>query len=189
MADVFKINSSNPIYNTLGLVLLPNTGVDVFNQKGLINITDIENKYSGEFLPASGSSGSSTVQDTDKVVQLNVTSARTFVVTGNNQAQFVVPPSLSGYVLTSAHAYVTTTGTGNTTDIMLTRTRSGSSVNMLTSGLRIDTGENGTDTASNAYVINTSNDDVASYDVIGVNVTGSHTVPARGLIVTMVLEI
>ena len=181
MADIFKINTSKSIYNSLGVVLMANTGVDVFDQRGSINITEIENKYSGEF-------AYSTSSDPSKTVSIGVVAPTIPVQTGNGQAYFVVPPEVNGKSINFAHAYVITTGLGNTTDIMLTRTRGGSTVNILNNSLRIDSGENGTDSAANAYSINTSNDDLLTYDLIAINITGTHTTPAKGLIVTLQAE-
>lgn len=108
------------------------------------------------------------------------------VITGNGLSYFRIPPSLSGADITFADAYVNTTGNSGV-GIMLTRTRSGSTVNILTSGLWIDSGENDTQTSSLPYLIDTSNDDLITYDLLKINITGAPTGlgAAVGLLVTL----
>lgn len=96
------------------------------------------------------------------------------VITGSGVSYFRVPPSLSGGDITWADAYVNSTGITNV-GIMLTRTRAGNTVNVLSSSLIIDSGEYGTDTSSIPYSINTSNDDLITFDLLKLNVTGAPT--------------
>ena len=57
---------------------------------------------------------------------------------------------------------------------------------MLSTAITIDTTETGSDTAAIAAVINTSNDGVATNDVIRVDVDAIHSgTAAKGLIVTL----
>ncbi len=57
---------------------------------------------------------------------------------------------------------------------------------MLSTAITIDTTETGSDTAATAAVINTSNDDVTTNDVIRVDVDAIHSgTAAKGLIVTL----
>ena len=56
---------------------------------------------------------------------------------------------------------------------------------MLSTKITIDSGETGSDTAATAAVIDTSNDDVASWDVLRIDVDAVSTTAAKGLIVTL----
>lgn len=108
------------------------------------------------------------------------------VHTGTDLVQFTVPPPMNGRNINWAGAYSNIAGVGGPgTVIQITRTRSGSKVNVLSTKLSIDNGEKISSTAVTGYVINTSNDDLATYDVIGLDVVAVSTTPATGLSVTI----
>jgi len=103
--------------------------------------------------------------------------------TGNGKHYFHVPPGLNGMNLVYCHALTIAAGTTGTETIMihnLTQT-----ADMLSTVISIDDGETGSDTAATPYVIDTSEDDVATNDVIRVDVDSVHTTPATGLVVTL----
>ena len=50
MADIFKANTNNSIFYSSLLVSIPNTGYDTINILPTINISGIENKYTGSWL-------------------------------------------------------------------------------------------------------------------------------------------
>lgn len=107
----------------------------------------------------------------------------TDVATGDGAHYFVVPSSMGGMDLVSVHAEVITAGTTGTTDIQihnLTQT-----ADMLSTKITIDSGETGSDTAAAAAVIDTANDDVATNDVIRIDVDAVSTTAPKGLIVTL----
>lgn len=105
------------------------------------------------------------------------------VYQGTDLVQFVVPPPMNGRNINWVGAYVNTAGVGGSnTTIQITRTRSGSKVNVLSSAVFIT---NGTKVSSTSYTINTSNDDLLTYDVIGVDVTALSSSPPTGLTVTV----
>ena len=54
--------------------------------------------------------------------------------------------------------------------------------------LTIDSAETGSDTAATAAVINTSNDDLATNDVLRVDIDAVSTTPPQGLIVTLTVQ-
>jgi hypothetical protein len=88
-------------------------------------------------------------------------------------------------VINYAHARVITAGTTGTTDIQLCRIRSGTPVDVFSTKLTVDSGETGSDTAAAAVAINTSNDDLATNDLLRVDVDAVSTTPPQGLIVTL----
>lgn len=71
------------------------------------------------------------------------------------------------------HAEVLTAGTTGTTDIQIYRMRGTS--DMLSTKITIDSGETGSDTAAAAAVIDSSYDDVVSYDVLRIDVDAVST--------------
>lgn len=107
--------------------------------------------------------------------------------TGDGKFFFRVPSTINGWNLISVAAQVYTAGTTGSQTIQIRRTRSGSSVDMLSTPITIDTTETDSSTAA-AAVINTSNDDVATGDRIAVDIDAVHTTPAQGLSVELIFE-
>jgi microcystin-dependent protein len=100
-----------------------------------------------------------------------------------------VPAVLNGYNLVAVAAQVQTAGTTGTTDIQIARTRSGSTVDMLSTKITIDSTEVDTITAATPAVINASNDDVATGDRIRIDVDAVSTTPPKGLIVELTFQL
>ena len=71
--------------------------------------------------------------------------------------------------LVAAHAVVTTVSSVEHRTFAIRRERSGSAVDMLSTNITIDANEKTSYTAVTAPVINTSNDDVATGDIIYVD--------------------
>jgi len=95
----------------------------------------------------------------------------TAVVVGNVIFPFCVPPDMNGLDLTNVRASCTTQGSTGNTWVMARRIRSGSSVNMQTGYCVL---------AYNAWTatggtINTSNDDLATGDLILLYIGGIAT--------------
>lgn len=107
------------------------------------------------------------------------------VSTGDGKFYFHVPPALNGLNITTVHALVVTAGTTGTTDIQIARIRSGTPADVLSTKLTIDSTETGSDTAATAAVINTSNDDLATNDILRVDVDAVSTTAPLGLVVTI----
>jgi hypothetical protein len=143
-----------------------------------------------------GALAGSTIFGT-KVVELEIFAPTTDTATGDGKAYFYVPAALNGMNLVSVHAQVVTAGTTNTTDVQIARCAaaasgnacSGTVVDMLSTKLTVDSGENSSTTAATPAVINTSNDDVATGQVLRVDVDAVSTTPAKGLIVTLELRL
>lgn len=122
---------------------------------------------------------------------------RTFVLfgpttdaaTGDGAAYYPIPPELNGANITYVHLWAVTAGTTGTSDVQIARVRSGSPVDVLSTKLTIDSTEQGSDTAASAAVINTSNDDVATNDVLRIDVDAVSTTPPKGIIVTIGFEL
>ena len=99
-------------------------------------------------------------------------------------AYFHVPAGLNGMDLVEVHAEVFTAPAGSTATFELSK--NGASTQMLSTNITIDASETGSDSAATAAVIDTSNDNIATNDLIQINCTqvGSSTAGA-GLLVTM----
>jgi hypothetical protein len=131
-----------------------------------------------------------------KSVQLEVFGPTTANSTGDGKYYYRVPTSLNGMDLVAVNANVIAAGTTGTLNIDIARcaattagaicTGTGTSISdMLSTNLTIDTGENDTATAAAAAVINTSADDVATGQVLRIDIDAVHTTPATGLILNM----
>jgi hypothetical protein len=108
------------------------------------------------------------------------------VTTGNGAGGYVtIPAKYNGWVLSAVHARVESAPSGGTVTIQIHNATD--SVDMLSTRLTIDNGETGSDTAATPAVINTSNDDVASYDLLRIDIDAANG--AVGLIVQLVFEV
>lgn len=107
----------------------------------------------------------------------------TSIATGDGKGYFHIPPALNGMNLVYVHARVITAGTTNTTDIQIANVTD--SVDMLSTKLTIDTGETGSETAATPAVIDTTKDDVATNDLLRIDVDAISTTAPKGLLVTL----
>lgn len=89
--------------------------------------------------------------------------------TGDGKVHFMIPPELNGMNLVDADGVVTTVSSSGTPTFAIRRERSGSAVDMLSTNITIDANEKTSYTAATAPVINASNDDVATGDIIYVD--------------------
>jgi len=105
---------------------------------------------------------------------------------GDGVGYFHIPANMNGMDLTAAHAEVITAGTTGTTDIEIYNVTQ--ATDMLSTTLTIDSGETGSDTAATPVEIDTANDDVATNDLIRIDVDAISTTAAKGLIVTLTFE-
>jgi len=118
-----------------------------------------------------------------RAVQLIVFDPTNSINTGDGAMYFHIDSRLNGMNLVDVHAQVITAGTTGTTDIQvynLTQT-----ADMLSTVITIDSGETGSDTAAAAAVIDTANDDVATNDVLRIDIDAVSTTAPKGLIVTL----
>jgi hypothetical protein len=131
-----------------------------------------------------------------KVVQIEVFAPGTNTATGDGKAYFRVPSSMNGMNLVAVNANVFAAGTTGTINIDIARcaattagaicTGTGTSIaDMLSTNITIDSGENDTATAAAAAVIDTGSDDVATGQVLRIDIDAVHTTPATGLLVNM----
>lgn len=118
-----------------------------------------------------------------QVVPIDFTTALT---TGDGKFYIHIPAGFNGMNLTEVHAEVITAGTTGTTDIQIHNVTD--TVDMLSTKLTIDSGETGSDTAATAAVIDTANDDVATNDLIRIDVDAVSTTAPQGLLVTLGFE-
>lgn len=97
---------------------------------------------------------------------------------------FPIPIGFNGRDLVEVIAVVGTAGSSGSANLFqLRRVRSGSPVDMLSTRLMIDAGEATSETAATPYVINTSNDDVATGDTIYLDIDQLNTTPPQNLTV------
>ena len=120
-----------------------------------------------------------------RYVQCVVFDFATDIAEGNGKFYFHIPAGLNGMDLVEVHSEVITAGNGSTIDVQIHNATDGS--DMLSTSLTIDNTETGSDTAGTAAVINGSEDDVATNDLIRIDVDGNggDTTIAKGLIVTL----
>ena len=105
------------------------------------------------------------------------------VTIADGKAYLHIPEDLNGTRLVEVHAEVITAGTTGTTDIQIHNVTQ--AVDILSTKLTIDSGETGSDTAATPAVINTSNDDVTSNDLIRIDVDAVSSTAPKGLLVTL----
>jgi len=106
---------------------------------------------------------------------------------------YIVPMMLAAAAAAPVSAQVITAGTTGTTTVALTRcvtaatgdACSGTTVQMLSTNMTIDSGENSTATAATPAVINTANATITTGQIIRVDIAAVSTTPAFGLIVNM----
>jgi len=118
-----------------------------------------------------------------KAIQFVCFDFTTDTATGDGKFYFHVPASMTGMDLVTVHAEVITAGTTGTTDIQIHNVTD--AADMLSTVITIDSAETGSDTAATPAVINTATDDVATNDVLRVDVDAVSTTAAKGLLVTL----
>lgn len=117
----------------------------------------------------------------DRAISLLVTDPNgSAITTGDGKAYFTVPALFNTWNIISVHAALTTVSSSGTPTVQLARTRSGSTVDVLSTAVTIDANELTSYTAATAHVVNTSNDDLATGDLLRVDVDAAGT-GAKGL--------
>lgn len=133
----------------------------------------------------------------EKTVELEIFGPTEDTTSGDGKAYFVIPQSMNGMNLVNARTQVITAGTTGTTDVQLARCAvttsgnacSGTVADMLTTKITIDSGENSSDSADAAAAIDTSADDVATGQLIRVDVDAVSTTAAKGLLVILTFRL
>lgn len=125
-----------------------------------------------------------SVIDLTRVVVVKVIADDSNLTTGDGKTSFTVPSAFNGMEMITCNAHVYTVSSSGTPTIQLARDRGGSVVDMLSTRITIDANEKDSSTAATPPVINTSNDDVQTADVIRIDcdVAGTGT---KGLEVRM----
>ena len=120
-----------------------------------------------------------------RYVQMVVADFTADIAEGNGKFYLHIPAGLNGMDLVEVHAKVITVGSGSTVDVQIHNLTDGS--DMLSTSLTIDNGELDSKDAGTAAVINGSEDDVVTNDVLRIDVDGNggDTTVAKGLIVTL----
>lgn len=131
-----------------------------------------------------GLAGSNLGEKPVQVVAFDFTSD---VSTGDGAYYVQIPSSLNGMNLVEVMAAVITAGTTGTTDVQLHNVTD--TQDMLSTKLTIDSGETSSTTAATSAVINTTYDDVATGDVLRVDVDATASTKAKGLIVTLIFRL
>lgn len=120
-----------------------------------------------------------------EVVGIMASDMSTAITTGDGKAGFMVPTKLNGWNLIRANAgLLAAQSTSGTPTVQVRRVRSGTPADMLSTKITIDANESTSHTAATAAVIDTANDDVATGDLIYVDVDVAGT-GAKGLIVNL----
>ncbi len=114
----------------------------------------------------------------EKVVQLKIIDDATTLTTGDGKLIFACDDSMNGLNLVDADAYVTTESSSGLPTVQLRNVTD--SVDMLTTKISIDASETTSYTAAAAPVIDTAHDDVATGDLIAIDVDVAGT-GAKGL--------
>lgn len=133
-----------------------------------------------------GLSISGTVITAKRTVELLVTDPNgDAITTGDGKTFFCVPLDMNGQDLVAVAAAVTTVSSSGTPTIQIRNVTQ--AADMLTTRITIDANENTSYTAATPPVIDTSNDDVATGDLIAVDLDVAGT-GAKGLIVLMTFQ-
>lgn len=122
-----------------------------------------------------------------KVIEVVPFEFATDVAVGDGAFYFTVPSTFNGMNLVAVHARVITAGTTNSTTIQINNVTQ--AADMLTALLEIETGETGSDTSDPGPTIDTNNDDVATNDLIRIDVDTVSTTAPKGLIVRMEFQL
>lgn len=95
-----------------------------------------------------------------------IADAATTPTTGDGKVHLPVPPEFNGWNIVTSLGCVTTVSSSGTPTFALRRERSGSAVDVFSTNPKIDVSEKTTVTAATPAVINTSNDDLATGDIL-----------------------
>jgi len=118
-----------------------------------------------------------------KYVVIEVVAPGTSWTTGNGKKYFHIPSLMNGMNLVEVHMFAVTAGVTGTSTVNVYNLTD--SVNMLSTALSIDSTETGSNTAATPAVIDTTKDDVATNDVIRIDIDTTSTTAPKGLVVTL----
>lgn len=101
------------------------------------------------------------------------------LTTGDGQVYYPVPAVLNGLSVTAVAAYAVVASSSGAITVQIARDRGGTVVDVLSTTLTIDANEKSSATAATAAVINTSNDDLATGDLLRVDLDSAGTGASR----------
>jgi hypothetical protein len=137
-----------------------------------------------KFVTADAFAGSNAGKRT---VQIAVTDPNGDVLTtGDGKAYFIIPPELNGMNLVDADAAVTTVSSSGLPTVQIHNLTD--TVDMLSTRITVDANEKTSYTAATAPVIDTAADDVATGDIIRVDVDVAGT-STKGLIIILSFQL
>jgi hypothetical protein len=116
-------------------------------------------------------------------MQVALFAPATDAATGDGKAYLHIPPKLNGWNLVYVHALNAVAGTTGTQDIQIANVTD--TQDMLSTKITIDSTEVGSNTAATAPVINTTYDDVATNDILRIDVDAVQTTKGKGTVVTL----
>lgn len=132
----------------------------------------------GKVLTTDSSQSTGLKYQLTKDLQLKVIDDSTTLTTGDGKIIFCIPASLNGCDLTAIAAFVTTVSSSGLPTVQIRNITQ--TADMLTTKVSIDASEFTSYTAATAAVIDTGNDDVATGDLIAIDVDVAGT-GAKGL--------
>lgn len=122
-----------------------------------------------------------------KLVEIMASDMSTAITTGDGKAGFMVPASMNGMNLIRAHAALLAAQSSSGTPTIQIRNAT-QTADMLSTRITIDANESTSHTAATPPVVDTGNDDVATGDLIYVDVDVAGT-GAKGLLVTLEFQL
>lgn len=122
-----------------------------------------------------------------KLIEIMASDMSTAITTGDGKAGFMVPASMNGMNLIRAHAALLAAQSTSGTPTIQIRNAT-QAADMLSTRITIDANESTSHTAATAPVVDTANDDVATGDLIYVDVDVAGT-GAKGLLVTLEFQL
>lgn len=135
-----------------------------------------------KYLTADALAGSNAFTE---LVEIMASDMSTAITTGDGKAGFYVPTMMNGMNLVRASAaLLAAQSTSGVPTVQIRRFRSGASADMLSTRITIDINESTSHTAAAPPVVDTGNDDVATGDLIYVDVDVAGT-GAKGLLVSL----
>ena len=108
------------------------------------------------------------------------------ITAGNGKAYWRVPSTINGYNLVDVEMAVTTASTIANPTVQIHNVTD--TADMLSTSLSIDANETDSSTAATAAVINTSNDDVSTADMLRIDIDAAGT-GAKGLMVELTFQL
>lgn len=120
-----------------------------------------------------------------KQIQIKIFDDATALATGDGKLIFMIPEALNGMNLVKAHAAVTTVSSSGAPTIQIRNVTD--AVDMLSTLITIDASEYTSYSAATPPVIDATKDDVATGDLIAIDVDGAGT-GAKGLIIYLAFQ-